>query len=103
MSSDTPPAPEPGSNFKSATERAVLKLETVKWENEGGHENSAVTQVVHIAGSALPYDVVVTRPRGRVKHHSFATMREAETFIRRTSATPAPGLSALYDRPAPKP
>lgn len=48
----------------------------------------------------LPYKVVMfpavfpgTEPR-------FATMREAEEFIRRSTPMPAPALSKLYDRAA---
>ena len=55
-------------------------------------------RVVRTAGSKLPYKVVMlpavfpgTEPR-------FATMREAEEFIRRNTPVPAPALSDLYDR-----
>lgn len=55
-------------------------------------------RVVRTAGSTLPYRVVLipavfpgTEPR-------FATMREAEEFIRRSTPLPARALSALYDR-----
>lgn len=60
----------------------------------------------HISGRViralgkLPYKVVMfpavfpgTEPR-------FATMREAEEFIRRSTPMPVPALSKLYDRAA---
>lgn len=54
-------------------------------------------RVVRTTGK-LPYKVVMlpavfpgTEPR-------FATMREAEEFIRRSTPVPAPALSDLYDR-----
>jgi len=57
-------------------------------------------RVVHTLGSKLPYKVVLfpsvlpgTEPR-------FATMREAEAFIRRSTPVPARALSDLYDRAA---
>jgi hypothetical protein len=57
-------------------------------------------QIIHNRLAALPYQAVLTRPRGEPLNRSFATMREAEAFVR--SNTPARGqaLSALYDRPA---
>ena len=48
----------------------------------------------------LPYAVVLMRTHGRLFEKSFATMREAETFIRRNSPASLPALSTLYDRPA---
>ena len=54
--------------------------------------------VVRTTGSKLPYKVMMlpavfpgTEPR-------FATMREAEEFIRRNTPVPARTLSDLYDR-----
>ena len=55
-------------------------------------------RVVCTSGSKLPYTVVLlpavfpgTEPR-------FATMREAEEFIRRSTPVPPRALSDLYDR-----
>lgn len=55
-------------------------------------------RVVRTAGNELPYKVVLlpavlsgTEPR-------FATMQEAEAFIRRSTPAPARALSDLYDR-----
>lgn len=57
-------------------------------------------RVVRTVGGKLPYKVVMmpavfpgTEPR-------FATMREAEEFIRRSTPAPARALSDLYDRAA---
>ena len=57
-------------------------------------------RVVRTPSSKLPYKVVLlpavfpgTEPR-------FATMREAEEFIRRSTPVPVRALSALYDRAA---
>jgi hypothetical protein len=69
-------------------------------DNEGGDMMCNSEQIVHNRLAALPYRAVLTRPRGEPVSRSFATMREAEAFVR--SNTPARGqaLSALYDRPA---
>lgn len=55
-------------------------------------------RVVHTTGSKLPYRVMMlpavvpgTEPR-------FATMREAEQFIRQNTPVPERALSNLYDR-----
>jgi hypothetical protein len=57
-------------------------------------------RVIRTLGGELPYKVVMipavfpgTEPR-------FATMREAEEFIRRSTPVPARALSNLYDRAA---
>jgi len=70
------------------------------WENEGGHMSCSVGPVLYTAGAELPYQVVLIRPLGQPLCRSFATMRQAEAFIRRNSPVPPPVLSTLYDRPA---
>jgi hypothetical protein len=47
----------------------------------------------------LPFVVTLTRPEGEPIEHGFATMREAESFIKRNTPVPGRTLSALYDRP----
>ena len=86
--------------FISAAEEAAMRIEEQKWDNEGGRMASAAGHVTHLAGAELPYTVVLTRPQGRSFERSFATMREAEAFIRRNTPVPRPALSTLYDRPA---
>jgi hypothetical protein len=56
--------------------------------------------VSYTAQAALPYQAVMTRAQGQPLYRSFATMREAEAFIRRNTPVPARTLSTLYDRPA---
>jgi hypothetical protein len=55
-------------------------------------------RVVRTAGSKLPYTVVMLPAVFPGTEPSFATMREAEEFIRRSTPVPAPALSDLYDR-----
>jgi hypothetical protein len=45
----------------------------------------------------LPFTAVMSRDGEESSRHSFRTMREAETHIRRIMPTPAP-QSTLYDR-----
>jgi hypothetical protein len=70
------------------------------WDNEGGHMSSTAGRVTHVAGAALPYVAVLSHHAREATQHSFATMREAEAFIKRNTPVTGPGLSALYDRPA---
>jgi hypothetical protein len=84
----------------SAPNEVVFVLEQENWENEGGHMSCSAGRVSFSAGTELPYRAVLTRPQGQPLYRSFATMREAEAFIRRNTPVPARALSTLYDRPA---
>ena len=55
-------------------------------------------RVVRTAASRLPYKVVMFPAVFPRTEPMFATMREAEEFIRRSTPVPAPALSDLYDR-----
>ena len=50
-------------------------------------------------GARLPYKAVLTHHDRAESAHAFATMREAEAFIRRNTPVPNP-RSTLYDRAA---
>ena len=64
------------------------------------YEGHVAGRVVRTLGSKLPYKVVLTHYKRPGSEHSFATMREAEAFIRRNMPAPGPALSKLYDRDA---
>ena len=85
--------------FRSASEEAETKREEQAWDNEGGHMSSTSGRVRHDPGADLPFVVRLTRPEGEPTEHHFATMREAEAFIKRNTPVPSHTLSALYDRP----
>jgi hypothetical protein len=88
--------------FRSAAEEAAMRLEQT-WENEGGHMSATAGRVVRGSSAELPYAVILQRHLSEATEHHFATMREAEAFIRRNTPVPAAALSALYDRPASAP
>ena len=67
---------------------------------EGGHMSSTAGQVRCVSGADLPYVVVLAHHESNATEHAFATMREAEAFIKRNTPVPGRTLSALYDRPA---
>lgn len=68
--------------------------------SEGGHMSSTAGRITHVAGSGLPYLVTLSHQNSEATEHSFATMREAEAFIKRNTPVPGRALSDLYDRPA---
>lgn len=69
------------------------------WDDEGGHMSSIAGVVVSTPGSDMPFKAVLTHDAGDRTGRAFATMREAEAFIRRN--TPRPALrSTLLDRAA---
>jgi hypothetical protein len=87
--------------FSSSAEEADTKREEQTWDNEGGHMSSTSGRVMHHPDAKLPYVVVLTHQGSETTEHSFATMREAEAFIKRNTPVPGRKLSPLYDRPAP--
>ena len=102
MSIHAPRTPKPHQHFTpfySVAEEAMAKLEQESWDNEGGHTGSTRGRLVRTPGADLPYEVVLARGGRAETAHSFATMREAEAFIRRNTPVPV-ACSTLYDREA---
>jgi hypothetical protein len=77
-----------------------MKREEQTFENEGGHMSSTAGRIMHVPGADLPYVVVLSHQGSEATEHAFATMREAEAFIKRNTPVPGRTLSALYDRPS---
>jgi len=69
------------------------------WENEGGHMSSMAGRVIQVPGANLPFVAVLSHDGTGTTEHGFATMREAEAFIKRNTPVPNRILSPLYDRP----
>ena len=71
--------------FYSAAEESFAVKGQESWDNEGGRVSSLRGCIVNVPGAHLAYKVLLIR-RGRPDtEHSFATMHEAEAFIRRNS------------------
>jgi hypothetical protein len=81
--------------FRSASEEA----ERESWDNEGGHVNHMDGVVVSMPGGVMPYKAVLTNSAADQSEKCFATIREAEAFIRRNTPTPI-SRSTLLDRAA---
>lgn len=67
---------------------------------EGGHMSSRYGRIVRTADSDLPYKAVLTHDECAETECSFATMQEAEAFIRRNTPRPK-ARSTFWDRNAP--
>jgi hypothetical protein len=96
--------------FRSAAEEAdtkreehAMKLEQQSWDNEGGHMSSTAGRISHVSDTNLPYVVTLSHHGSGCTEHGFATMREAEAFIKRNTPLPGAILSTTYDRPASAP
>ena len=74
--------------------------DTAPPQSEGGHMTSRHGHVIHRAGAELPFVAILSHHGRQATEHGFATMREAEDFIKRNTPVPERSLSALYDRPA---
>ena len=102
MSVHAPPTPTGGRHFTpfySVAEEAMTKAEVERLDNEGGHMSSTCGRIVRTPGADLPYTVMLTHDGRAETPHSFATMREAEAFIRRNTPVPA-ARSTLHDHDA---
>jgi hypothetical protein len=67
---------------------------------EGGHMSSRFGRIVRTADVGLPYKAVLTHDQCAETERSFATMQEAEAFIRRNTPRPK-SRSTFWDRDAP--
>jgi hypothetical protein len=85
--------------FYSVAEEAMAKADEESWDNEGGHMSSTCGRVVCTPAAELPYKVILSHHDREETSNAFATMREAEAFIRRNTPVPS-GRSTLYDRNA---
>jgi len=87
--------------FRTAAEEVQMKHDHQAWDNEGGHMSSTGGRVMIKSGAELPYVVTLTHHLSETTEHPFASMREAEAFIKRNTPIPGALHSTTYDRPAP--
>ena len=100
MTSDTPLQDKKVfSIFRSAAEEAEMKSDQENWDNEGGHMSSTAGRIGLLPGAKRPYVVTLVHQTSDATEHAFATMREAEAFVKRNTPVPAAVLATTYDRP----
>jgi hypothetical protein len=71
--------------FYSAAEEAFAAKGEESWGSEGGNVSSLHGCIVNVPGADLAYKVLLMGHGRPDTEHSFATMNEAEAFIRRNS------------------
>ena len=67
---------------------------------EGGHMSSRFGRIVRTSDVDLPYKAVLTHDECAETERSFATMQEAEAFVRRNTPRPR-SRSTFWDRDPP--
>ena len=103
MSIRPPRLPRPHRHFTpfySVAEESLARLEQQSRGTLDGGMAAACERIVSTPGADLPYKVLLTRNHRAEAAHPFATMRDAEAFIRRNSPATTSALSTLYDRDA---
>ena len=85
--------------FRSASEQAEIKADQENWENEGGHMSFTAGRVIRTPGCDMPYKAVLAHDVDKPTERAFATMQEAEAFIRRNTPRSA-ARCTLSDRAA---
>lgn len=68
---------------------------------EGGHMSSRFGRVVRTSDRHRPYTAILTHDECAETKCSFATMQEAEAYIRRNTPRPRP-RSTFWNRDAPE-
>jgi len=74
-----------------------MKDDEENWDNEGGHMSCTSGRIMSVRDSGRPFKVIMSREGGEPSEHLFATMREAEAFVRRNTPRP-PQRATTYDR-----
>jgi hypothetical protein len=69
--------------------------------DEGGHMSSRYGRIVRTSDADRPYKAILTHDECAETECAFATMREAEAYIRRNTPRPK-ARSTFWDRDAPK-
>lgn len=85
------------SIFRSADEEAKLReLAVARSKGEGGHMSCTSGRIVSIPNTPTPFKAVMIRDDGSFFEKLFATMGEAEAYIRRNTPIP-PVRGTTYD------
>jgi len=89
MSDNLKPAFRHFTAFQSAAEEATDKEMRDRWINEGGQFLAQSGRVIQALGSEKPYKAILILEDGDTTERYFDTMRDAETFICRSTPKPA--------------
>ena len=84
------------SIFRSARDEANMRDAGGRRENEGGHMSCSSGRIVSTPGLESAFKAVMVRADGSTFEVGFASMGDAEAFIRRNTPSPA-DRSTTYD------
>jgi len=101
MPDQTQPTSERPASSLAANPAEAPNGTSEVWENEGGHMSSRFGRIVRDPAGQEPYKVILSHDQGAESERAFATMRDAEAFVRRNTPRPK-ARSTFWDREAPK-
>jgi hypothetical protein len=85
------------SIFRAAAEEAAIKTgDTLRRADEGGHMSCTSGRIVSRLSAGMLFTAVITREDGTTFEVDFATMSDAEAFVRRNTPA-ASARSTTYD------
>lgn len=96
MRSDSPSS-HPAVDRTPAAAEPARRLQEEIWDNDGGHVKATGWRVILNPDDDLPFTAILTPGVGGPVEQRFATMREAEDFIKQGTCLQAPALSSEYD------
>lgn len=97
MADPTQPKTKGFTIFRSAAEEAEIKKGRERPGDEGGHMSCISGRIVRVNGTEKPFKAIMSQEGSRTIEREFATMREAEAFVRQNTPR-AVERSTLYDR-----
>jgi hypothetical protein len=101
MPDETQPSAEQLTSSDAANSAGASSSPSEGWENEGGHMSSRFGRIVRDPAGQKPYKVILSHDQGADSERAFATMRDAEAFVRRNTPRPK-ARSTFWDRDAPQ-
>jgi hypothetical protein len=101
MPDETPSRPKQSACSHLAGEPTANRGTLQVGEIEGGHMSSRFGRIVRDPSAERPYRVILSHDEGPESQRAFATMREAEAFIRRNTPRPR-ARDTFWDREAPE-
>jgi hypothetical protein len=101
MPDEPQPNAEPLTSSRAASSADASSCPSESMENEGGHMSSRFGRIVRNPAGPKPYKVILSHDQDPESERAFATMRDAEAFVRRNTPRPK-ARSTFWDRDAPK-
>jgi hypothetical protein len=101
MPDETQPNAEQLTSSRAVSSADASSCPSDGTEHEGGHMSSRFGRIVRGPAGPKPYKVILSHDQGAESERGFATMRDAEAFVRRNTPRPK-ARSTFWDREAPQ-